>query len=84
MNAFGSMSACGAALPNRGGPGCQQLYDDGRQARTLAFVGYGLGAAFGATAVVLLLTGGGDDDEPRKVACAPTATISGFGCAIRF
>jgi hypothetical protein len=85
VDSFGSMSACDAKLAGRGGPGCNKLYEDGSSARTLAFVGYGLGAAFAATAAILYFTdrrGGGS--EPPKLACAPLLTTSQVGCAMTF
>jgi hypothetical protein len=87
-------SGCGATFPNRGGPGCGELYQDGLQARTLALVGYGLTAAFAITAAILLLTDGGGSGggngngsvaaAPRVVACAPDSTLRGVACAVHF
>jgi hypothetical protein len=91
---FGMTSGCGATFPNRGGPGCGELYQDGLQARTLALVGYGLTAAFAITAAILLLTDGGGSGggngngsvaaAPRVVACAPDSTLRGVACAVHF
>jgi len=84
VSSFASMSACGTTFPGKGGPGCQSLYDDGQSARLRAFVGYGLGAAFAATAIVLYFTDPSRDGPAVKVACAPTLGTTGVGCALRF
>jgi len=84
VSSFASMSAYGTTFPNKGGPGCQSLYDDGQSAKLRAFVGYGLGAAFAATALVLYFTDPSHDGEPARVACAPALGTTGVGCALRF
>ena len=84
VSSFASMSACGTTFPAKGGPGCQSLYDDGQSAKLRAFVGYGLGAAFAATAVILYFTDPSRDAEPTRVACAPTLGTTGVGCALTF
>ena len=47
---------CGADDPNRGGPGCSDLYDSAVKARNVAIVGYVVGVLAGAGAAVLYLT----------------------------
>jgi len=84
VSSFASMSSCGTTFPGKGGPGCQSLYDDGQSAKLRAFVGYGLSAAFAATAIVLHFTDPSRDGSAAKVACAPTLGTTGIGCALRF
>jgi hypothetical protein len=84
ISSFGSMSACGSTLADRGGPGCQQLYSDGQSAKTLALVGYGAAAAFGAAAAILYFTEPARGVAAQTVACAPTTSARGVDCAVRF
>lgn len=84
VNSFATMTGCGTSFVDKGAVGCKSLYDDGQQARTLAFVGYGLSAAFAATTIILLVTDPGPEAGPRTVACVPTAGTPGVGCAFRF
>ena len=84
VSSFASNASCGTTFPDKGGTGCQQLYDDGQSAKLRAFVGYGLGAAFAATAAILYFTDPSHGTEPPRVACAPTAGTTGVGCAFRF
>jgi hypothetical protein len=84
VTSFGSTDGCGTTLPDKGVPGCQALYDDGQHAKIRAFVGYGLAAAFAATAIVLHLTDPSRDSEPPRVACAPDWMTTGVGCAFAF
>jgi len=83
-SSFSSNAACGTMFPDKGGRACQQLYDDGQSAKLRAFVGYGLGAAFAATAVIVYFTDPSRGPEPSRVACAPTLGTTGMGCALRF
>jgi hypothetical protein len=84
VSSFASMSTCGTTFPSKGGPGCQSLYDDGQSAKLRAFVGYGLGAAFAATAIILYVTAPSHGAAPARVACAPSVGTTGVGCAFRF
>jgi hypothetical protein len=77
-------SGCGDDLPDRGGSNCQQLYESGKLARTLTFVGYGAAAAFGLTATILYLTDPARDARTARIACAPTLHHPGAGCAFTF
>lgn len=83
-NEFSGRRDCGTTFPEKGGAGCSRLYDDGQQARTLAFIGYGLTAGFAATATVLYLTAPDRRGQPRQVACAPFVTTAGLACGLRF
>ena len=83
-SSFSSNTTCGTSFPDKGGSACQQLYDDGQSAKLRAFIGYGLGAAFAATAVILYFTDPSRGAEPSRVACAPTVGTTGVGCALRF
>lgn len=67
-----------------GSPACQSLYDDGRSARTLAFVGYGAAGAFAATAVVLYLVSPDSSPDSQKVACGIAPGTWGLTCNGRF
>ena len=84
VSSFSSTAGCGTTFPDKGGPMCQSIYDDGQSAKLRAFVGYGLGAAFAATAIVLYFTDPSRDAEPPRVACAPALGSTGLGCALRF
>ena len=93
VRSFGDMSGCGSTFPDRGGAGCQELFDGGSRARLLAFVAYGAGAALGATALILFLTDSGRGSQPDQgtgkaagtLACAPIPmTTAALGCALRF
>jgi len=84
VSSFSSMDGCGTTFPGKGGPACQSLYDAGQSAELRAFVGYGLGAAFAATAVVLYFTDPSRGADPPRVACAPAPDSRAVGCAFRF
>ena len=84
VSSFDSMSNCGGSLPDKGSPGCKQLYQDGQNARLLAFVGYGAGATFAAAALILYLTDSPAVSDARRVACATTLVTPGLACALRF
>jgi hypothetical protein len=85
VGSFDDMAGCDPAAPSRGGSACQQLYDDGQRAKTIAFVGYGLSAGLAATAAILYFTQ--PAREPPKMACA-SGPAAGSGavmtCAWRF
>jgi hypothetical protein len=83
---FKSMEPCGSDLTDRGGPGCRSLYDDGQQAKWLAFVGYGAAAAFAAGAAVLYFTDPARTTGSRQLACAPAMSwsSSSITCGLRF
>ncbi|HET6148915.1 MAG TPA: PEGA domain-containing protein [Polyangia bacterium] len=81
---FNGMVNCNSSLPDRGGQRCADLYDDGQRARTLALVGFGVGAALAATSLVLFLTTP-DPLDRRALACAPHAGADvGLSCALVF
>jgi hypothetical protein len=83
VSSFASMS-CDADLPDRGGTTCRQIYDDGGQARTFAFVGYGVAGALAATSVILYVTSPkpeGSFGSPVACAVSPAARIQ---CGWRF
>ncbi|HET6149518.1 MAG TPA: hypothetical protein VFH68_18420 [Polyangia bacterium] len=71
VDSFGSLG-CDADLLDRGGESCPQLYDSGRRARTLAFIGYGAAGALAATSMILYLA--------RPSATGPVG--SSMACAI--
>jgi hypothetical protein len=77
-------SGCGDDLPDRGRAGCKDLYDSGKLAKTLTFVGYGAAATFALTATILYLTDAARDTRVARVACAPTLHQPGAGCAFTF
>jgi hypothetical protein len=89
VGSFDDMVGCDPAAPARGGGGCQQLYDDGQRAKTIAFVGYGLSAGLAATAAILYFTR--PERRPAStgtMACAsgpaPGGGAVGVSCAWRF
>jgi hypothetical protein len=78
-----AMPDCGKDDPNRGGPGCQAIYDDLTRARTRAIIGYAAGTLLAAGSVTLFVLSSRSGGEPQ-VACAPNLALNGAGCRIRF
>jgi hypothetical protein len=74
---------CGEQDPMRGGPGCQSLYDEAVQARTLSIVGFAVGGALAATSAVLWLSEPGAARE-RRVSCAVDPQRRRMECGWRF
>jgi tetratricopeptide (TPR) repeat protein len=76
---------CGADDPNRGGPGCSDLYDGAAKARNLAIVGYVVGVLAGAGAAVLYLT---EPQTEKKTGialrCSPGVGDVGIACGGSF
>lgn len=76
---------CGADDPNRGGPGCSDLYDSALKARNVAIVGYVVGVLAGAGAAVLYLT---DPAAEKKTGvafrCGPGVGDLGVTCGGSF
>jgi hypothetical protein len=80
---FQSYTGCDPALPQRGSPYCETLYDNGQRAKWLAIGGYGVGAGLLATAAILYLstpTGG----STAQVACLVNPVGLGGACTMRF
>jgi hypothetical protein len=69
--------------PDRGGPGCQGLYDAAHRAEAVAIVGYALTGVLGVTSAVLFSTRSKDEGGSR-VACAPVPGNSGLSCRLSF
>jgi hypothetical protein len=84
VSSFGEMPTCDNGLAGRGGAACQQAYDEGQRARTLAFVGYGLAIGFAATAAIVYFNNPPASGGARNVACALTPGLTGLGCRLRF
>ena len=84
VSAFESMTTCDPDLVTKGGTACLNLYDDGKHAKTMALVGYGLTGAFAVTAAILFLTDSGSSKPQQNMACAPFAAGTGIACAARF
>jgi hypothetical protein len=84
VSSFGSTTGCDSTLERRGAMGCQQLYDDGKRAKALAFVGYGLTVGLAATAAIVYISAPALAAEPNRVACAVNPFTPGLGCALRF
>jgi hypothetical protein len=74
---------CGAKDPNRGGPGCEAIYNDMNRARTRAFITYGFAAAFAAGSATLFILSN-RNEESGRLACAPTARLDGAQCRLSF
>jgi len=76
---------CGADDPNRGGPGCSDLYDASQSARTLSIVGFVVGGLAGAGAAVLYLTRPqGESHAGVAIGCGPGPGGVGVSCGGRF
>jgi hypothetical protein len=74
---------CGAKDPNRGGPGCEAIYNDMNRARTRAFMLYGLTAAFAAGSATLFILSN-RNEESARLACAPNPLLKGAQCHLAF
>jgi hypothetical protein len=61
-----SQQACNTMANDKGGPACQDLYEDARARERLALVGFVSGGVLAAGAVVGLLLASGRDDAPRR------------------
>jgi hypothetical protein len=77
------VNACNSEVPDLGGQACRDLYDNSRHARTLAFVGYGVSVALGATAFVLLTSDGDTPSTKTALSCIAT-TAPGIRCSLTF
>jgi len=76
---------CGADDPNRGGPGCSDLYDSAGTARSLAITGYVVGALAGAGAAVLFFTDPGPERKSGVAfRCGPGPGSAGLACGGSF
>jgi hypothetical protein len=76
---------CGADDPNRGGPGCSDLYDSASSALSLAITGYVVGVLAGAGAAALYLT----EPHPQQrsgvaLRCGPGPGSVGLLCGGSF
>jgi hypothetical protein len=74
---------CGAKDPDRGGPGCEAIYNDMTGARTKAFILYGLAGAFAAGSATLFILSNRNEESPR-LACAPNPWLKGAQCQLVF
>jgi tetratricopeptide (TPR) repeat protein len=86
IDSFNAIDECDLPARDKGGLRCATLYDEGERAKVLAFVGYGLAAAFAATSVVLILTRPAADVAPAKhtLTCGPARAGVGASCTFRF
>jgi hypothetical protein len=75
---------CNRIASNRGGTGCEALYNDGHRAELLTFVGYGAAGALAATSVALFFVLEATERADRQVACSVDPSGRGMGCALRF
>jgi hypothetical protein len=76
---------CGAADPMRGGAGCKDLYDSAQQARTLAIVGYAIGAALAGGAAALFVTSDArNTSRDQAAACFADPATRAAGCRWSF
>ena len=80
---------CGADDPQRGGPGCADLYQKMQSARTLAIVGYAVGAGLAVGSVVLFSVSSPSPSPSstagrRMIACAPSWPAVGATCQLSF
>jgi hypothetical protein len=63
---------CGADDPHRGGMGCEELYENIQGPRTMAIVGYGVGAALAvASAVLFWASTPAASEGSQAFSCAP-------------
>jgi hypothetical protein len=61
-----TQQACNTMANDKGGPACQDLYEDARARERLALVGFVSGGVLAAGAVVGLLLASGRDDAPSR------------------
>ena len=83
-SSFENTTGCDPNLQSRGAAGCQALYEDGKRAKALAFVGYGLAAGLATTALIVYLTTPTRGPDTTRVACAVSIVTTGVGCSMRF
>jgi tetratricopeptide (TPR) repeat protein len=83
-SSFENTPGCDPNLEKRGAAGCQALYEDGKRAKALAFVGYGLAAGLATTALIVYLTTPTRGPDTTRVACAVNIVTAGVGCSMRF
>lgn len=83
VDSFEKMDACSTDLMDRGGPGCDAIFKDGRRAKTFAFVGYGAAGALAVTSAVLFVALA-DGQPDGRIACSLNPVRPSVGCAIRF
>lgn len=73
---------CGADAPQRGGPGCDELYEKVRMSRALAISGLAVGGLLGVVSTVLFVTL--PDVDSGRLSCAPTFPSAGVRCGFAF
>ena len=86
--AGGPRIVCGEDDPQRGSPGCEDLYNSARSTLRLAYVSYGLGALLAAGSVMLYLESsspaGQTNLESVAFGCTPVPGSWSINCALRF
>lgn len=78
------LEQCTRFLADKGGPECAGLLDDGKNAQTLAVVGFVGAGVFGAAAAVLHYLGGRGEQAGSASAMACTPTAGGGVCGWTF
>jgi hypothetical protein len=83
---FNNTWGCGEEKPNRGGPQCAKLYNDGSSQRTLQYVGFAVGGTLAVASALLFFLAPSDAPatETARVACLPSLSTPGLTCAARF
>ncbi len=81
-----SADACSLPASNKGGAGCQDIYNQYTSARQLAIIGYAAGGALAVTSLTLFLISPGSSNATDKVAfaCAPDLLNPGASCRFSF
>ncbi|HET6283745.1 MAG TPA: PEGA domain-containing protein [Polyangia bacterium] len=85
-----TVAACAASATKHGmTPRCDQLYSDYTSARTLAFVGYGVGGVLAVTSAILFFrrpdeSRASTSKSARAAMCSPDLRLAGLACAFTF
>jgi hypothetical protein len=84
---FNDTAGCDVAALDMGGATCTAFAKDGDSARRLAYVGFAVAGALGVVSTVFLLVdrrGHATAGTESALACAPSLTVPGGSCSLRF
>jgi hypothetical protein len=84
---FNDDPSCDKALTDAGGASCASRLKDGDSAKSLGYLGFGVGGALAVGSAVLLILDHRAQAPGRAesaLACAPSLTVPGASCSLRF
>jgi hypothetical protein len=84
-NEFNTSQGCYEDQPNRGGPGCDSLFDDVHRAQLASIVGYVLTGGLAIGSAALFMSGRTPEPRPTStLACWGGVSRLAFNCRVSF